>query len=148
MLTTLLVCISCSFNTRRVLPLPVTVSFPLVDDPTTSLLAWTTTPWTLPANIALCVNPDFTYIKIEDTERKQNFILHENLLKTLFKDPKKAKYKKLGQYKGSDMKGWRYVPLFEYFTEQVRHIVFDSLGLTYLIFSMKIEHLECLLMAT
>ncbi|KXN91010.1 Isoleucine--tRNA ligase, cytoplasmic, partial [Leucoagaricus sp. SymC.cos] len=33
--------------------------------------------------------------------------------------PKKAKYKKLGQFQGADMKGWRYVPLFEYFTEQV-----------------------------
>ena len=95
------------------------VSFPLVDDPSTSLLAWTTTPWTLPANLALCVNPNYTYIKIEDQERKQNFILHENLLRTLFKDPKKAKFKKLAQFKGSEMKGWRYVPLFDYFAEKV-----------------------------
>lgn len=97
----------------------VTVAFPLVDDPATSLLAWTTTPWTLPSNLALCVHPDFTYIKIHDAEKDQNFILHENLLSTLYKDPKKAKYKKLGQFQGSDMKGWRYIPLFEYFTEQV-----------------------------
>ncbi|XP_006460783.1 hypothetical protein AGABI2DRAFT_185126 [Agaricus bisporus var. bisporus H97] len=95
----------------------VTVSFPLVDDPDTSLLAWTTTPWTLPSNLALCVHPDFTYIKIHDQERNQNFILYEGLLKTLYKDPKKAKFKKLGQFQGADMKGWRYVPLFEYFTE-------------------------------
>ena len=98
---------------------PVVVSFPLVDDSSTSLLAWTTTPWTLPSNLALCVNPDYTYIKIEDQERKQNFILHENLLRTLYKDPKKAKFKKLGQYKGSEMKGWHYVPLFDYFVEKV-----------------------------
>lgn len=97
----------------------VTVAFPLVDDSTTSLLAWTTTPWTLPSNLALCVHPDYTYIKIHDQERNQNFILHEGLLKTLYKDPKKAKYKKLAQFQGADMKGWRYVPLFEYFTEQV-----------------------------
>lgn len=105
----------------------VTVSFPLVDDPSTSLLAWTTTPWTLPSNLALCVHPDYTYVKIHDTERDQNFIIHENLLKTLYKDPKKAKFKKIAQFQGSDMKGWRYVPLFEYFTDQVltiaRHIV-------------------------
>ena len=98
---------------------PVIVSFPLADDPSTSLLAWTTTPWTLPSNLALCVNPNYTYIKIEDQERKQNFILHENLLRTLYKDPKKAKFKKLGQHKGSEMKGWRYVPLFDYFLEKV-----------------------------
>lgn len=97
----------------------VTVAFPLVDDRTTSLLAWTTTPWTLPSNLALCVHPDYTYVKIHDDERDQNFILHENLLRTLYKDPKKAKFKKIGTFKGADMKGWRYVPLFEYFTEQV-----------------------------
>jgi len=96
----------------------VTVAFPLVDDPTVSLLAWTTTPWTLPSNLALCVHPDFIYIKIHDQERNQSFIIQEGLLKTLYKDPKKAKYKKLGQFLGADMKGWRYVPLFEYFTDQ------------------------------
>lgn len=101
----------------------VTVAFPLVDDRTTSLLAWTTTPWTLPSNLSLCVNPDYTYIKIYDQERDQNFILGENLLRTLYKDPKKAKFKKLGTFKGSDMKGWRYVPLFEYFTERVSLVI-------------------------
>ncbi|TFL01593.1 tRNA synthetases class I-domain-containing protein [Pterulicium gracile] len=96
----------------------VTVAFPLVDDPSTSLLAWTTTPWTLPSNLALCVNPEFTYIKINDQESGKNYILHQDLLRTLYKDPKKAKYKKLGQFQGADMKGWRYVPLFEFFTEK------------------------------
>ena len=42
----------------------VVVSFPLVSDPSVSLLAWTTTPWTLPSNLALCVHPDFQYVKI------------------------------------------------------------------------------------
>jgi len=111
--------------------LPVTVSFPLADDPSTSLLAWTTTPWTLPSNLALCVNPNYTYIKIEDQERKQNFILHENLLRTLYKDPKKAEFKKLSQIKGSEMKGWRYVPLFDYFVEKVGRIsTLDDVALT------------------
>lgn len=104
------------------------MSFPLVDDPNTSLLAWTTTPWTLPSNLALCVHPDFTYIKIHDQERDQNFIIHEKLLKTLYKDPKKAKYKKIAQFLGSDLKGWRYVPLFEYFTDQVSLFFFERLG--------------------
>ncbi|PPR05812.1 hypothetical protein CVT26_010092 [Gymnopilus dilepis] len=109
----------------------ITVAFPLVDDPKTSLLAWTTTPWTLPSNLALCVHPDYTYIKIHDTERDQNFIIHENLLRTLYKDPKKAKYKKLGQFQGADMKGWRYVPLFEYFTDQFEDKAFRVLVDTY-----------------
>ncbi|TFY57073.1 hypothetical protein EVJ58_g7246 [Rhodofomes roseus] len=109
----------------------VTVSFPLVDDRKTSLLAWTTTPWTLPSNLALCVHPDFTYVKIYDEERDQNFILHENLLTTLYKDPKKAKFKKLGTFKGVDMKDWRYVPLFEYFTEQYEDRAFRVLNDAY-----------------
>ncbi|KAJ6625474.1 tRNA synthetases class I-domain-containing protein [Mycena sp. CBHHK59/15] len=109
----------------------VTVAFPLVDDPSTSLLAWTTTPWTLPSNLALCVHPDYTYVKIHDQEKDQNFILHEGLLRTLYKDPKKAKFKKLGQFQGSDMKGWRYVPLFEYFTDQFEDKAFRVVVDTY-----------------
>jgi isoleucyl-tRNA synthetase len=98
----------------------VTVAFPLKSDPTTSLLAWTTTPWTLPSNLALCVHPDFKYIKIYDEDHKQNFILFEGLLNHLYKDPKKAKFKKVAEYLGKEMKGWEYEPLFPYFYEQVR----------------------------
>lgn len=106
----------------------VTVAFTLVDDPTTSLLAWTTTPWTLPSNLALCVHPDFTYIKIHDETRNQNFVILESLLTTLYKDPKKAKFKKIGTYKGSEMKGWRYVPLFDYFKEEYKDKAFRVLN--------------------
>lgn len=118
----------------------VTVSFPLVDDPTTSLLAWTTTPWTLPSNLGLCVHPDFTYIKIHDFERNQNFILLENLLSTVYKgydpkkkpDPKKEpQFKKVGTFQGSDMVGWRYVPMFDYFTEQFEDRAFRVVADTY-----------------
>jgi isoleucyl-tRNA synthetase len=42
----------------------VYVSFPLVDEPDVSLVAWTTTPWTLPSNLALCVHPDYDYVTI------------------------------------------------------------------------------------
>lgn len=98
----------------------VTVAFPLVDDPTTSLLAWTTTPWTLPSNLGLCVHPDFTYIKIHDEERGVNYILLESRLQAIYKDLKKAKFKKVGEFSGEDMRGWRYTPMFEYFTEKVR----------------------------
>lgn len=41
------------------------VSFPVVDDSDgAALVAWTTTPWTLPSNLALCVNPNLTYVKV------------------------------------------------------------------------------------
>lgn len=106
----------------------MTVSFPLVDDPSTSFLAWTTTPYTLPSNLALCVNPEFTYIKIHDFERGQNFILLEKLLGSVYKEyaggkkpdaKKEPKFKKIGSFQGKDMVGWRYIPMFDYFTEQV-----------------------------
>ncbi|KAG9018566.1 isoleucine--tRNA ligase [Tulasnella sp. 427] len=116
---------------REVSDPAVTIAFPLVDDPKTSLLAWTTTPWTLPSNLALCVHPDFTYLKIHDETRDQNFIIYEGLLTTLYKDPKKAKFRKVGTFKGVDMKGWRYVPLFEYFTEQYEDRAFRVVTDTY-----------------
>lgn len=111
----------------------VVVAFTLVNDPKTSLLAWTTTPWTLPSNLALCVNPEFKYVKVYDEERGQNFILLEKLLSSVYGDEKKAskkdkgkegkeakpKYKKVGEYLGKEMLGWRYVPLFNYFTDRV-----------------------------
>lgn len=93
----------------------VVISFPLVSDPSVSLLAWTTTPWTLPSNLALCVNPNFEYIKIKDEESGSTWILLEKRLEMLYKDPKKAKYTVLGRVKGTDLKGLEYVPLFEYF---------------------------------
>lgn len=125
---------------RNVSDPAVTVAFPLADDPSTSLLAWTTTPYTLTSNLGLCVHPDFTYIKIHDIERNQNFILLESLLGTVYKeyangkkpDPKKEpKFKKIGEFLGKDMVGWRYVPMFDYFTEQYEDRAFRVLADTY-----------------
>ena len=105
----------------------VTVAFQLVDDPKTSLLAWTTTPWTLPSNLGLCVHPDFEYVKVHDQTRDVNFILHKELLTTVYKDPKKAPITILDTFKGSYLKGWRYVPLFDYFTQQFEDRAFRVL---------------------
>ncbi|POY75658.1 putative Isoleucine--tRNA ligase [Rhodotorula taiwanensis] len=100
----------------------ITVAFTLVDDPKTSFLAWTTTPWTMPANLGLCVHPELTYVKIHDVERDANFILCDKLLSILYKDPVKAKKEKkfevLETYKGTDLFGKEYVPLFPYFKER------------------------------
>lgn len=125
---------------RNVSDPAITVAFPLADDPSTSLLAWTTTPYTLPSNLALCVHPDFTYIKIHDIERNQNYILLESLLGTVYKeyqngkkpDPKKEpKFKKVGTFVGKDMVGWRYTPMFDYFTEQYEDRAFRVVADTY-----------------
>nr|CAG8515218.1 3756_t:CDS:10 [Entrophospora candida] len=98
----------------------IVVSFPLLDDPNTSLLAWTTTPWTLPSNLALCTNPDFEYIKIKDEGSGHIYILLEKCLNILYKDVKKAKYEVLGKFLGKDMKGWEYKPLFDYYVSKFK----------------------------
>lgn len=107
-------------NYKDVLDPAVTIGFPLVDDPNTMLVAWTTTPWTLPSNIALCVNGNFEYVKIQDEKTGKNYILLESLLTTLFKNPKKEKLKVLEKIKGTDLAGLKYVPLFDYFYDKFK----------------------------
>jgi isoleucyl-tRNA synthetase len=109
----------------------IVISFPLLDDPETSLLAWTTTPWTLPSHLALCVHPDLDYIKLKDEASGKNYVLMESLLSTLYKNPKKAKYKVLEKFKGKHMLGWKYQPPFDYFYEQFKDHGFIVLNDTY-----------------
>lgn len=96
----------------------VTIGFNVVGQEKTQLVAWTTTPWTLPSNLSLCVNADFEYVKIYDETRDCYFILMESLIKTLYKKPKNEKYKVVEKFKGSDLVGLKYEPLFPYFTEE------------------------------
>ena len=104
------------------------MSFPLVSDPETEILAWTTTPWTLPSNLALCVNPEFEYIKIRD-ENGRKFILLESRLVQIYKDPKKAKFEVLERnIKGKDMVGWKYVPIFDYFISEYHDRAFKVIA--------------------
>lgn len=98
----------------------VTIGFPLIDDENTWLVAWTTTPWTLPSNIALAVHPDLEYVKIYDEEKKRHYILLEQLLKTLYKKPAAAKYKVVEKIKGKSLEGLRYKPLFDYFYDSFK----------------------------
>lgn len=62
-------------NYKEVQDPAATVTFPLVSDPNVSLVAWTTTPWTLPSNLALCVNADFDYVKIKDKTRDNRVLI-------------------------------------------------------------------------
>ena len=105
-------------NPKEVQDPAIVVAFPLRSDPETNLLIWTTTPWTVPSNIAIAVHPDFEYIKIHDQTVKKNYIILESLLGTIYKDVKKAKFTKLGSYKGADLAGLEYVPPFDYFYEK------------------------------
>lgn len=91
------------------------VTFPLVDEPDTSLIAWTTTPWTLPSNLACAVNPAFVYLKIRDEEKGKVYILAEPRLKEVLKQCNIKAHTVLEKLLGKDLVGKRYVPLFDYF---------------------------------
>ncbi|KAK8920559.1 Isoleucine--tRNA ligase, cytoplasmic [Metarhizium anisopliae] len=130
-LTTALSNFEANQNYQDVTDPAVVVSFPLVEDPNVHLLAWTTTPWTLPSHTGLAVHPDFEYIKIHDEKSGKVFVILEQLLSTLYKDPKKAKYSVVGKVKGKDMLGWQYKPLFDYFYEDFKDCGFRVLNGTY-----------------
>ncbi|MCH5166134.1 MAG: isoleucine--tRNA ligase [Clostridiales bacterium] len=70
------------------------------------LLAWTTTPWTLPSNVALCVNPEYEYVLIQDGEQK--YVLAKELANKHFED-----YRVLKTYKGKQLEGVHYTPLYK-----------------------------------
>jgi isoleucyl-tRNA synthetase len=97
----------------------ITVRFPL-EDPTAvgaaagdtvSILAWTTTPWTLPSNLGLAVGPDVNYVRVQDEE--QQFILAKARLEHYYRS--EEEYTILAEYAGSDLIGLSYEPLFPYF---------------------------------
>mmetsp|Transcript_189 Transcript_189/g.296 ORF Transcript_189/g.296 Transcript_189/m.296 type:complete len:1161 (+) Transcript_189:56-3538(+) len=69
----------------------VIVNFPLLKDESTCLLAWTTTPWTLPSNVALCVNENFVYVKVLDTKTGKKYIMAKSRLDFLYRTSKKKK---------------------------------------------------------
>jgi isoleucyl-tRNA synthetase len=78
------------------------------------------------------VAPDFEYIKILDEESKKQYILLEALLTTLYKNPKKAKFKVVQKgIKGKDMLGWKYEPLFDYFYDEFKDHGFKVLNDAY-----------------
>ena len=130
-LTTALSNFEANQNYQDVTDPAVVVSFPLLSDPKTHLLAWTTTPWTLPTHLGLAVHPDFNYVKIADEKSGNNYVIHEKLLGTLYRDPKKAKYKVLEKIQGKDMLGWEYEPLFDYLNAEFKGIAFKVLNATY-----------------
>jgi len=90
----------------------VYTKFKLVGEDTT-LLAWTTTPWTLPGNTALAVNPDVEYVEVEVGDAK--FILAKDLVEKVLTDEKHnvLEYKVLRTLKGEELIGKSYEPLFE-----------------------------------
>tara|TARA_Y100000310_G_scaffold319891_1_gene375708 strand:- start:7336 stop:10179 length:2844 start_codon:yes stop_codon:yes gene_type:complete len=89
------------------------VTMKSLEEPNTYFLAWTTTPWTLPSNLALAVNPKTEYVKTEFEGK--NYILAKELLNKYFKNPKIKE-----EFSGKKLIGNSYEPLFSYFKEDFK----------------------------
>lgn len=105
----------------------IVVSFPVIGEEDVSFIAWTTTPWTLPSNLALCVHPTMDYIKMHDKKANKTYILAKARLPQLFPQMNhKKKWKPAmadelfeikAEMKGADLVGKRYKPLFNFFAD-------------------------------
>ena len=100
-----------------------TAKFIVKGEENTYFLAWTTTPWTLPSNVALCVNPVETYVKIKVGDEK--FILAEALVEANFPD---TEYEVVEKYVGTDLEYKEYEPLFNFVTpdKKAYYVTCDS----------------------
>lgn len=99
-------------NYEDITDLSVTAKFELVDEPGTFVLAWTTTPWTLPGNTALALKQDARYVKVSIEGMEGKYILAEERVKEVLKD---MKFEELQKFEGSTLVGKTYKPVFPYF---------------------------------
>lgn len=102
-------------NYKEVQDPALTVRFKAVGKPY-SFLAWTTTPWTLPSNLALAVHPDLDYVHVEDLSSKEELILAEARLSEYFPDHPTIRV--IATLKGKSLEGQTYEPLFPYFAKR------------------------------
>lgn len=91
----------------------VFVRLPLADKPDTSLLVWTTTPWTLPGNVAVAAHPDVDYVTVERAHNggAEKLILAKSLVEKVFGD---EEVKVVEAFKGKKLNGVKYQPLFTF----------------------------------
>lgn len=97
---------------KDVKDISVYVQFRLVDEPNTYFLAWTTTPWTLPGNVALAVGADIRYSKFRLPDSKNIYIVATDRLAAL-----PGEKMIFGEVKGKDLAGKSYVPVFDYYAK-------------------------------
>ncbi|MDH3352847.1 MAG: isoleucine--tRNA ligase [Nanoarchaeota archaeon] len=99
---------------KMVKDLTVTVKFKLQDEDA-HILAWTTTPWTLPSNLALAVNPEIKYSFVKDNSDGNTYILAKDLISSFYKS--EDEYTITKEIEGKELEGKKYEPLFPYFKD-------------------------------
>jgi isoleucyl-tRNA synthetase len=98
---------------KDITDISVIVKFALVGEPNTFFLAWTTTPWTLPGNVALAVGRELDYVKIKVMPSGENYILAKSRLAVI-----KGDYAIVDEFKGSKIIGQSYKPVFDYYNNK------------------------------
>ena len=90
----------------------------LAKEPTVYLLIWTTTPWTLPENLMMCAGAAIDYVAVRDVtdDAKPVYIMAKARLPHIFKKPEQ--YEVVAEFKGTELKGTSYEPIFPYFADK------------------------------
>lgn len=100
----------------------ITIRFRVKDEGNTWFLAWTTTPWTLPSNLALTVGPEIDYVKVKDGD--DFYIMAAARVGAYYKETPEIVWRG----KGTELIGRRYEPLFNYFADLAAEGAFQVLG--------------------
>jgi isoleucyl-tRNA synthetase len=85
------------------------------------VLAWTTTPWTLPSNLALCVGTEIAYVAVKDGKDSAVYVLAEPRYAAYYKE--RSDVEVVAKFSGKDLQGWGYEPLFPYFKDHAKSFV-------------------------
>ncbi|MBE7068096.1 MAG: isoleucine--tRNA ligase [Clostridiales bacterium] len=105
------------------------VKFKVVGEQDKYILAWTTTPWTLPSNVALCMHPDYEYVEVQMEETGERYILAEGLLKSVLGE---EGYQVLSKKTGKEYEYTQYEPLYPFgkekfnFREKAYYVTCDT----------------------
>ena len=89
----------------------VTVKFALTSEPNTSILAWTTTPWTLPSNLALCAGPNLNYVCLQPHSSEEKYWICEGRLSAYFEE---GSYQIIKRCAGKELEDLAYEPIFRF----------------------------------
>jgi isoleucyl-tRNA synthetase len=125
-LSTVLSNFEANLNYKNVQDPALTVSFPLLAEsqkkidanaPSISLLAWTTTPWTLPSNLALAVGNTISYVRVREKATGNQYIAAETLWKNAFGKKAEDEYEIIETTTGDKLVGLKYEPLFSFFSD-------------------------------
>lgn len=112
-----------NLNYKQVQDPAIYVTFPVKELENTSFLAWTTTPWSLPSNLALAIHPKIDYVRVKEKASGHHYILAKPLLASVFKNPD-AELESTESISPEKLLGMTYEPIFHYFKDKAKEGAF------------------------